>query len=128
MAKVKKARKARSNITDGVVTIFATFNNTIITVTDNKEVLVQSSAGAVGYKGARKSSPYAAQEVANDILKKLADNNITLASVLIRVKGPGPGRDGAARVLLGANFKVRAIQDVTPDPHNGPRRRKKRRV
>jgi len=109
------------------VYIQASFNNTIITMTDPQgNVLLWKSAGAVGFKGSRKSTPYAAQMVAQAAARAALD--MGLREVDIYVKGPGPGREAAVRSLQGTGLKVRAIADVTPIPHNGCRPPKKRRV
>ena len=126
MAKSKK-RKTRRNVTHGIVHIVSTFNNTIVTVTDrNGDVLAWTSAGTVGFKGSRKSTPFAAQraaEVCADRARKFG-----VKEVEVRVKGPGSGRESAVQALHQAGLAIRAIEDVTPLPHNGCRPRKKRRV
>jgi len=125
MASSKK--KVRRNVSKGIVHIKATFNNTIITVTDmNGEVLCWESAGTVGYKGSRKSTPFAAQRAAESVADKAV--KFGLREVEVRVKGPGSGRESAITALQAAGLAVRAIEDVTPLPHNGCRPRKKRRV
>ena len=126
MAKSKK-KKAKRNVTRGVAHIQSTFNNTIITITDsNGDVLTWASAGTVGFKGSRKSTPFAAQraaEVAADKATKFG-----LKEVDVKVKGPGSGRESAITALQQAGLHVKAIEDVTPLPHNGCRPPKKRRV
>jgi small subunit ribosomal protein S11 len=126
MAKTKK-RKARRNVTRGVAHIFATFNNTIVSITDtNGDVLTWASAGTVGFKGSRKSTPFAAQrasEVAADKATKYG-----LREVEVKVKGPGSGRESAVTALQSAGLSIKAIEDVTPLPHNGCRPPKRRRV
>jgi small subunit ribosomal protein S11 len=126
MAKSKK-KKTRRNVTRGFVHIMATFNNTIVTVTDtNGDVLCWASAGTVGFKGSRKSTPFAAQraaEVAADKAQKFG-----LKEVEVLVKGPGSGRESAITALQSAGLNVKAIEDTTPLPHNGCRPPKKRRV
>jgi small subunit ribosomal protein S11 len=131
MAKTKGrrsgGRKERKNIPHGRAYIHATFNNTIITVTDQQgNTLAWSSAGTVGFKGSRKSTPYAAQLAAQQVVKNAQDHGVQEVDVF--VKGPGPGREAAIRSLQGAGLKVRSISDVTPIPHNGCRPPKKRRV
>ena len=126
MAKVKK-RKVRRNITRGIAHIQATFNNTIVTITDvNGDVLCWASAGTVGFKGSRKSTPFAAQRAAEDAAAKAAKFGVK--EVEVRVKGPGAGRESAVTALQAAGLNVKAIEDVTPLPHNGCRPPKKRRV
>lgn len=124
-AKIKK--KDRKNISNGVVHINATFNNTIITITDTQgNAISWSTAGANGFKGSRKSTPYAAQVTAEVAAKKAQEHGMKTVSV--EVKGPGSGRESALRALQAAGFQVTAIRDVTPVPHNGCRPRKRRRV
>jgi small subunit ribosomal protein S11 len=122
-----KKRKPRRNVTQGVVHINSTFNNTIVTVTDKQgDVLCWSSAGTAGFKGSRKSTPFAAQRAAETAAEKASKFGIR--EVEVRVKGPGSGRESAIQALAGVGFLVKAIEDVTPLPHNGCRPRKKRRV
>jgi small subunit ribosomal protein S11 len=110
-----------------VAHIHATFNNTIITITDNQgNTVVWASAGSSGFKGSRKSTPYAARLAAEGVMKTA--KGLGLQEVDVRVKGPGPGREAAIRALMAAEIKVRSISDVTPIPHNGCRPPKKRRV
>ncbi len=126
MAKTKK-RKARKNVSRGIAHIQATFNNTIITITDaNGDVLCSASAGMVGFKGSRKSTPFAAQR-ASEVCAERA-MKFGLKEVEVRIKGPGSGRESAVSALQGAGLLVKAIEDVTPMPHNGCRPPKKRRV
>ena len=127
-AAAKKAkRKGKKNILNGVVHIQSTFNNTIITITDvSGNVISWSSAGARGFKGSRKSTPFAAQVAAGDAAAKAMEHGLKTVSVL--VKGPGAGRESALRALQTAGFKVTLIRDVTPIPHNGCRPPKRRRV
>ncbi|OGC53992.1 30S ribosomal protein S11 [candidate division WWE3 bacterium RIFCSPHIGHO2_01_FULL_48_15] len=123
MAK-KKERKIQEK---GVAHITSTFNNTIITVTDEKgEVLTRSSSGAVGFKGAKKSTPFAASQAAEAVAGKAAQ--LGVKEVAIFVKGPGSGRDSAIKALKVGGLEISAITDVTPIPHNGPRPKKRRRV
>lgn len=130
MAVKKQARlkrKERKNITNGVVCINASFNNTIVTITDEQgNVVVWSSAGALGFKGSRKSTPYAAQIAAEDAAKKAIEHGLKNVSVL--VKGPGSGRESALRSLQIVGLNVSSIRDITPIPHNGCRAPKRRRV
>jgi small subunit ribosomal protein S11 len=127
-AKDKKAKKkSRKNIQTGIVYIQSTFNNTIITITDvSGNVLSWSSAGARGFKGSRKSTPFAAQVAAGDAAAKAMEHGLKNVSVL--VKGPGAGRESALRALAAAGLKVSLIRDITPIPHNGCRPPKRRRV
>jgi small subunit ribosomal protein S11 len=109
------------------VHIQSTFNNTIITITDMQgNVLSWSSAGTMGFKGTKKSTPYAAQIASSSVAKKVRDMGLVEVEVL--VKGPGPGREAAIRALAAAGLSVRRVKDITPMPHNGCRARKKRRV
>ncbi|MDR2822708.1 MAG: 30S ribosomal protein S11 [Acholeplasmatales bacterium] len=113
-------RRVRKNIPKGIAHIHTTFNNTIITITDlSGNVTAWSSAGVQGYKGSRKSTPYAAQQSAEAAAKAAMDNGMTEVEVL--VKGPGPGRENAIRALSAAGLRITAIKDVTPVPHNGCR-------
>jgi small subunit ribosomal protein S11 len=126
MAKNKK-RKARRNVTRGVAHVNATFNNTIVTITDtNGDVLCFASAGTVGFKGSRKSTPFAAQRAAETCAERA--QKFGLKEIEVRVKGPGSGRESAVTALQAAGLNVKAIEDVTPLPHNGCRPPKKRRV
>ena len=120
-------RRERKNITTGVVRINATFNNTIVTITDTQgNTIAWSSAGAKGFKGSRKSTPYAAQVTAEDAGRKAQEHGMRTVSV--EVKGPGSGRESALRALQNVGFQVTTIRDVTPVPHNGCRAPKRRRV
>ena len=122
-----KKRKAKRNIPIGVAHIQATFNNTIITFTDvNGQVVCWSTAGAKGFKGSRKSTPFAAQVAAEECARKAMDAGIKTVSVL--VKGPGAGRESAVRAIGSVGLKIAMIRDVTPIPHNGCRPPKRRRV
>jgi small subunit ribosomal protein S11 len=126
MAKSKK-RKQRRNVSRGVAYITATFNNTIVTITDtNGDVLCFASAGTVGFKGSRKSTPFAAQRAAETAADKAT--KFGLKEIEVKVKGPGSGRESAITALQAAGLSVKAIEDVTPLPHNGCRPPKKRRV
>ena len=123
----KGKKKTRKNIQTGIVFIQSTFNNTIITITDvSGNVLSWSSAGARGFKGSRKSTPFAAQVAAGDAAAKAMEHGLKNVSVL--VKGPGAGRESALRALAAAGLKVTLIRDITPIPHNGCRPPKRRRV
>ena len=128
MARVKRTKKKVSkNIAVGVAHIHATFNNTIVNITDvNGNTVAWSSAGSRGFKGSRKSTPFAAQLVAEDAARKAMDHGMRTVSV--EVKGPGSGRESALRALATAGLKVTFIRDVTPIPHNGCRPPKRRRV
>ena len=122
-----RAKKEKKNIPTGIVHIQSTFNNTIVTVTDNSgNVIGQSSAGRAGFKGSRKSTPFAAQLAAKDAIQQAMDQGMRTAEV--RVKGPGVGREAALRALQIDGFSVTVIRDVTPIPHNGCRPPKRRRV
>jgi small subunit ribosomal protein S11 len=124
--KIIKAKHAK-NITTGVANILATFNNTQVTITDlHGNLIGWSSAGRVGFKGSRKSTAYAAQQVAQDAARQAMAHG--MKEVEIRVKGPGSGRESAIRALQAIGLEISAIKDVTPIPHNGCRPRKKRRV
>ena len=126
MATYKK-KKIKKSVRNGIVCINANFNNTIISITDDHgDVVCWESAGAVGYKGSRKSTPYAAQLAMERAVEKAVKSGLKECEV--RVKGPGAGRESAIRALAGNCITVRAIVDVTPLPHNGCRAPKKRRV
>lgn len=123
----KVRRRERKNITSGVAHVSATFNNTMITITDAQgNAISWSSAGTMGFKGSRKSTPYAAQMAAEDAAKKAQEHGMNTLEV--QVRGPGSGRESALRALQAAGFQITAIRDVTPIPHNGCRPRKRRRV
>jgi len=126
--KVGAARKKVSNITDkGRVYVTSTFNNTLVTVTNDKgDTLGWSSAGARGFKGTRKSTPYAASLAAEEVVKRIVEKG--LKSVDIFIKGPGNGRDSSLRGIRTSGVFINSISDITPMPHNGPRAKKKRRV
>ena len=120
-------RRERKNISSGVVHVNASFNNTMITITDEQgNAISWSSAGGMGFKGSRKSTPYAAQLAAEDAAKKAMDHG--LQTVNVEVRGPGSGRESALRALQSVGLTVNMIRDVTPIPHNGCRPRKCRRV
>jgi SSU ribosomal protein S11P len=120
-------KKERKNITSGVAHVNASFNNTMITITDAQgNAIAWSSAGMMGFKGSRKSTPYAAQVAAEDAGKKAREHGMEVLEV--EVSGPGAGRESALRALQSVGFNITAIKDVTPIPHNGCRPRKRRRV
>jgi len=122
-----RRKKAKRMVAEGVVHIHSTFNNTIITISDPQgNVVVWSSAGAVGFKGSRKGTPFAAQVAAEGAARKAAE--LGMRQVQVYVKGPGAGRESALRSLQAAGFAVHIIKDVTPIPHNGCRPPKRRRV
>ena len=126
MAKSPK-RKIKRNVVKAIVHIKATFNNTILTVaTTNGETLCWDSAGTIGFKGSRKSTPFAAQRAAETVADKA--KKMGVREVEVRVKGPGSGRESAITALQSAGLTIKSIEDVTPLPHNGCRPRKKRRV
>ena len=130
MARQTTARprlRERKNITSGVAHVNSTFNNTMITITDAQgNSIAWSSAGAQGFKGSRKATPYAAQMAAEDAGRKAQEHGVKTLEV--EVKGPGSGRESALRALQAVGFAITAIRDVTPIPHNGCRPRKRRRV
>ncbi len=126
-AKKVRKKKAKKNVAMGVVHVNATFNNTIISITDvSGNVISWSSSGSKGFKGSRKSTPFAAQIATEDAVRKAMDHGLRTVSIL--VKGPGSGREAALRAVAGTGLRVLSIQDVTPIPHNGCRPPKKRRV
>jgi small subunit ribosomal protein S11 len=124
---VVKKKKTKKNAPVGVAHIHATFNNTCVTITDlNGEVVSWSTAGSKGFKGSRKSTPFAAQVAGEDAAKRAVESGMRTVSVL--VKGPGAGRENAVRALSAAGLKINLLKDVTPVPHNGCRAPKRRRV
>ena len=124
--KIKK-KKIKKNITNGVAFVNATFNNTIVTITDNSgNVIAWASAGSRGFKGSRKSTPYAAQIAADHAATKAQEQGLKILTV--KLKGPGSGRETALRALQSRGFKILSIKDTTPMTHNGSRPSKKRRV
>jgi len=126
VAKSKK-RKVRRNVTYGIVYIRATFNNTIVTITDTRgNALCWATAGTCGFKGSRKSTPFAGQCAAQQVAEKAI--KFGMKDVDVKVKGPGSGRESAITALQAAGLNVKSIEDITPIPHNGCRPRKKRRV
>lgn len=125
--KKKATKREKKSVSHGIMYIYSTFNNTIISITDQEgNVLSWSSGGIVGFKGSRKSTPFAAQMAAEKALQDA--QNFGIKTLDIRVKGPGAGRESAIRTVGGTGLKVKTIKDVTPIPHNGCRPRKKRRV
>ena len=122
-----KAKKAKKNIQSGIAHITASFNNTIVTITDmNGNVLSWKSSGSLGFRGSRKGTPFAAQQAASNAANMARDHGVR--SVDVRVSGPGSGRESAVRALSSSGIEVRSIRDVTPIPHNGCRPPKRRRV
>ena len=122
-----KSRKEKRTLSHGIAHIHVTFNNTIITITDTQgNAVAWASAGSAGFKGSRKSTPYAAGLAAKAVVKAAKD--LGLQELDVHVKGPGPGRESAIRALMAENVKIRSISDTTPIPHNGCRPPKKRRV
>src|SRR5437762_13252749 len=127
MAKPKVKKKVKKNVQSGIAHIQSTFNNTVVSITDvSGNVIAWSSAGVRGFKGSRKSTPFAAQLAAEDAAKKAMDHG--MRSISVFVNGPGSGRESALRALQAAGFKISLIRDVTPIPHNGCRPPKRRRV
>ena len=126
-ATTRTRRREKKNISSGVAHVSATFNNTLITITDAQgNAIAWSSAGSQGFRGSRKSTPYAAQVAAEDAGRKAQEHGMT--NLEIEVKGPGSGRESALRALQAVGFIITSIRDVTPIPHNGCRPRKRRRV
>ena len=124
-AKIKK--KVKKNISNAIAHVNSSFNNTLITITDYQgNTIAWSSSGSMGFKGSRKSTPYAAQMAAEDAGKKAAEHGVKIVD--IEVQGPGSGRESALRALQIVGFQVNSIRDVTPIPHNGCRPKKRRRV
>lgn len=128
MAEEKVAKKTEARVTsNGRAYITSTFNNTLITITNDKgDTIGWSSAGAAGFKGTRKSTPFAASSAMEAVVKKAVEKG--LKTVEVYVKGPGAGRDSALRAIKSAGLSISLIADVTPIPHNGPRAKKKRRI
>ncbi|MBL9077086.1 MAG: 30S ribosomal protein S11 [Planctomycetes bacterium] len=123
----KRKAKVRKNVGKAIAHVKASFNNTIITIVDNAgQVLAWDSAGTIGYKGSRKSTPFAAQRAAEKVADKIKKMGVHELEVLVR--GPGSGRESAIRALSNSGIEVKSIEDVTPLPHNGCRARKRRRV
>ncbi len=127
MAQQKTRKKVKKQVVDGIAHIHASFNNTIVTITDRQgNSLAWATAGGCGFRGSRKSTPFAAQVAAERAGK--AAQEFGLKNLDVRVKGPGPGRESAVRSLNNVGYKINSIEDVTPIPHNGVRAPKKRRV
>ena len=127
VATTRTRRREKKNISSGVAHVNATFNNTLVTITDAQgNAISWSSAGSQGFSGSRKSTPYAAQVAAEDAGRKAQEHGMT--TLEIEVKGPGSGRESALRALQAVGFIITSIRDVTPIPHNGCRPRKRRRV
>ena len=123
----KKSRKEKKNVVHGIAHVHASFNNTLVTITDLEgNVVTWASAGSLGFKGSRKGTPFAAQQAASSAAVAARDHG--LRSLDIRVKGPGSGRESAIRALQAAGVEIKSIKDVTPIPHNGCRPPKRRRV
>ena len=127
MAQAIRRRKDRKTVTAGIAHVNATFNNTMITITDMQgNTLCWASAGKMGFKGSRKSTPYAAQLAADDAARCALEHG--MKTIEVNVSGPGSGRESALRALQAAGLQITTIRDITPIPHNGCRQRKKRRV
>lgn len=127
MAKATPRKRVKKNVTDAVVHVHASFNNTIITISDRQgNTLCWATSGASGFRGSRKSTPFAAQVAAEKAGQKAQEHGVK--NLDVQIKGPGPGRESAVRALNGLGFKILRITDVTPIPHNGCRPPKKRRV
>ena len=125
--KTKVKKKVKKNVQSGIAHVHASFNNTIVTITDvSGNVISWCSAGTMGFKGSRKSTPFAAQMAANTAGKKAMENG--MRNISVQVNGPGAGREAALRALQGVGFNISLIRDVTPIPHNGCRPSKRRRV
>jgi len=123
----KVRKKVKKNVAEGIAHVHASFNNNIVTITDRQgNTLAWSTSGASGFKGSRKSTPFAAQ-VAGELVSKAAVE-CGVKNLEVRIKGPGPGRESAVRALNAAGFKITSISDITPVPHNGCRPPKKRRI
>jgi len=120
-------RKVKKNVPEGIVFVYSTFNNTIVTISDKQgNVISWCSAGVLGFKGSRKSTPFAAQKAMAEAARMAQEQG--MRKVEVKVKGPGPGRESALRALINTNFEVSRISDVTPIPHNGCKPPKRRRV
>lgn len=124
---IKKKTSATKNVPNGRIYVTATFNNTLVSLTDQKgDVLAWSSSGNAGFKGARKATPFAAITAVEKVAQKAKE--VSMNAVEVYIKGPGPGRDSSIRALRNSGLNILMIADVTPVPHNGPRAKKKRRV
>lgn len=124
---MKPKKKEKKNISSGIIHIQSTFNNTIVTAVDKEgNTIAWSSAGACGFKGAKKGTPFAAQQAAQSVARKIVEHN--MKSVEVEVSGPGSGRETAIRALQSAGLRVTLLRDITPIPHNGCRAPKRRRV
>ena len=124
---VRAKKKVKKNVSEGIAHVHASFNNTIITITDRKgNALSWATSGGAGFKGARKSTPFAAQVAAEAAGKAAQEYGIK--NIEVRIKGPGPGRESSVRALNSVGLKITSIQDITPVPHNGCRPPKKRRI
>lgn len=127
MAKPRTKRKEKKNIVSGIAHVNSTFNNTLVTISDDQgNVVSWSSSGMMGFKGSRKSTPYASQVAAEDAGRKAQEHG--MKELDVRVKGPGSGRESALRALQSIGFTIKSIKDITPIPHNGCRPPKRRRV
>lgn len=127
MAKPRTKKKEKKNIVSGIAHVNSTFNNTLVTISDDQgNVVSWSSSGMMGFKGSRKSTPYASQVAAEDAGRKAQEHG--MKELDVRVKGPGSGRESALRALQAIGFSIKSIQDITPIPHNGCRPPKRRRV
>ena len=123
----RRVKKIKKNVRDGVAHIRSTFNNTVVTITDmSGNAISWSNAGVMGFKGSRKSTPFAAQMAGKDAVEKAMEHGVR--NIVVYVKGPGSGREGAIRALHAAGLIITAVNDVTPIPHNGCRPPKRRRV
>ena len=123
----KVRKKVKKNVVEGIAHVHASFNNTIVTITDRQgNALAWSTSGANGFKGSRRSTPFAAQVAAEVVGKSAAECGVK--NIEVRIKGPGPGRESTVRALNAAGFKITSISDITPVPHNGCRPPKKRRI
>ncbi len=126
-ASTRVRKKAKKNVAEGIAHVHASFNNTIVTITDRQgNALAWSTSGSNGFKGSRKSTPFAAQIASEQVGK--AAQECGVKNLEVRIKGPGPGRESAVRALNAAGFKITSISDITPVPHNGCRPPKKRRI
>src|SRR5688572_8725757 len=127
MASPKGKKRVKKNVVAGIAHVFSSFNNTVVTIADQQgNAVAWSSCGARGFKGSRKSTPFAAQVAAEDACRKAQDHG--MKSIEVRVKGPGAGRESALRAIANSGMKITLIRDVTPIPHNGCRPPKRRRV